>query len=161
MEVDMVNNDNISEDKYCDYEQCKRCGGACCKRCGCFFSPRDFQDLSFDGLKREFDKGYITIEIVDGEVAYLNGFSYVVRMRNVDGPIYEDRIWDRPLGNCILLTETGCKLDFAHRPTGGKMLIPDITSKSGCHSEYDTYSTVREWLPYKATLYKLANYYSG
>ena len=41
---------------------CSKCGGACCKMCGCHFSPDDFEDLSFEGLKKELLKGYISID---------------------------------------------------------------------------------------------------
>ena len=47
---------------------CAECGGTCCKSCGCHFSPSDFEDLSFDGLKKELQKGYISIDYVDGEL---------------------------------------------------------------------------------------------
>lgn len=43
-------------------EICKKCKGSCCKTMGCHYSPEDFKDLSFDGLKTEIDKGFISID---------------------------------------------------------------------------------------------------
>ena len=43
-------------------ELCSACGGICCKNMGCHYSPDDFSDLSFEGLKKEIDKGYISID---------------------------------------------------------------------------------------------------
>ena len=36
-------------------ELCKECKGQCCKNKGCHFSPDQFNDLSFEGLKKEID----------------------------------------------------------------------------------------------------------
>ena len=47
-------------------EICSKCKGFCCKRMGCHFSPDDFKDLTFDGLKKEIDKGYISIDWWEG-----------------------------------------------------------------------------------------------
>lgn len=54
---------NMKKDResYINYEMCKTCGGECCKQCGCIYLPEDFENLSFDYLKNEIDKGYISI----------------------------------------------------------------------------------------------------
>ena len=48
--------------KNVNVEICKGCGGECCQRCGCDFSPDDFQEISFEYLKQQMEKGYISIE---------------------------------------------------------------------------------------------------
>lgn len=138
-------------------ELCAKCGGHCCKRCGCFFSPDDFRVLNFEYLKQEIEKGYITIELVDLSEYYMEGFAYVVRARNANGPIVEKRLV-RPCGPCILLGEHGCALDYNHRPTGGRLLVP--REDGNCHAKYSTEHAIREWLNYQKLLRELADYFS-
>lgn len=150
---------HFDENKDCDYEKCKECGGKCCKRCGCFFSPDDFEDLSFDGIKKEMDKGHITVEVVDGDQFYIEGFIYTLRARNVEDSIFIG-LSDKKRSPCILLTEKGCKLDYEHRPTGGKLLIPGKTGNDvDCISKYDVPTALREWRAHQKLLHELASYY--
>ncbi len=138
-------------------ELCAQCGGKCCKRCGCAFSPDDFEDLSFEALKTEIEKGYITIEVVDGDQFYIAGFVLMLRVRNVGGLVYENRLYNRPRGQCILLTEHGCKLDWDHRPSGGKLLIPG--EGGNCQSRYSTERALREWEKHQGVLIRLSHYF--
>ncbi len=134
---------------------CSKCGGACCKMCGCHFSPDDFEDLSFEGLKKELLKGYISIDYVDEEIIYSDIGVYILRTRNQGAPIVDMGFRnDTP---CILLTEEGCKLDYEKRPTGGKLLIPDSNFK--CFSRYNIRDCCYEWKPYKNVLYKLTEFF--
>ena len=110
---------NIS--KNVNIEICSQCGGQCCKQCGCHFSPDDFEEISFEFLKKEIEKGYISIDYVDGEMIYQSIGVYILRARNKDAPVVDTGL---RRSACILLTEEGCKLDYEHRPTGGKLLIP-------------------------------------
>jgi len=41
---------------------CRECGGKCCKNMGCQFSPDDFKKISFNALKKEIEKGHISID---------------------------------------------------------------------------------------------------
>lgn len=138
-------------------ELCAKCGGHCCKRCGCFFSPDDFAVLNYEALEREIEKGYITIEKVDLSEIYEEGFAYVVRARNTNGPIIENRLV-RPGGPCMMLTEHGCALDYEHRPTGGRLLIP--RENGNCYAKYSTEHAIREWLNYQPLLEELARHFS-
>lgn len=142
---------------------CAECGGACCKACGCHFSPDDFKDTSFEGLKKEIEKGYISIDYVDGEIIYSDIGVYILRIRNQESPIVDTGF--RVRTSCILLTEQGCKLDYEHRPTGGKLLIPNSTSSFShqmkCHSKYSIEDCCYEWKPHKKVLYQLAEYFKN
>ena len=142
---------------------CSECGGECCKRCGCEFSPNDFQEISYEFLKKEIEKGFITIEFIDGGDLYelLDGV-LILRMRNKNSPIVDSVKKKTP---CILFTENGCKLDYEHRPTGGKLLRP-TTKKDGaifrrrsCSSTYSIESCCYEWWPHQRVLYELAEYF--
>lgn len=134
-------------------ELCAECGGCCCERCGCTFSPDDFKDLSFEGLKAEIEKGYIAIDEVDGDRFYIAGFYKILRVRNVDEPVYGGRT----CGPCILLAKDGCKLDFEHRPAGGKLMVP--AEATYCPTYYPTDHAIREWSKYQEVLDRLAEYF--
>lgn len=135
---------------------CSKCGGKCCKICGCHFSPDDFEEISFEFLKKELEKGYISIDYVDGEVIYQNFGVYILRIRNKNAGVV-DTSMIRQKRECILLTENGCKLDYAHRPTGGKLLIPDKNGR--CRSKYDIRDCCYEWKPHQRILLDLIEYF--
>lgn len=156
---------DYDQTKNIDYEICAECGGDCCKRCGCEFSPDDFENISFESLKTEIEKGYISIELIDREIILEDRSVYVLRVRNNCMPIV-DSGYRRGTG-CILLTEKGCKLDYEHRPTGGKLLIPSKEIKISllgenhrlCHSSYGIEECCYEWRPYQDILFQLADYF--
>lgn len=147
--------------KYSKPEICEECG-QCCKRCGCYFSPDDFTEISFDFLKKEIEKGYISIEYFEGNIINQNVGVYILRIRNQGAPIVDSGYKRTP---CILLKEDGCKLDYEHRPSGGKLLIPStrtvLFSKKlrDCLSDYTIKDCCFEWLPHKKILYKLSLYF--
>lgn len=144
---------NISRDV--NSEICSECGGECCKRCGCHFSPDDFKEISFDFLKTEMEKGYISIDYVDGEMILESVGVYILRARNQGFPIV-DTGYQRGT-QCILLTEKGCKLDYEHRPAGGRLLIP--AKDKGCRSNYEVEDCCYEWKPYQKILHQLIEYF--
>lgn len=142
---------------------CSKCGGECCKRCGCYFSPDDFKEISFEALKTEIERGYISIVIVWGKMALRDLDVYILRVRNQGAPIVDTELKRTP---CIFLTETGCKLTYEQRPSGGKLLIPSertshVSGKTerNCHSAYDIELCCYEWEPYQNILHQLAEYF--
>lgn len=141
---------------------CAKCGGRCCKGCGCHFSPDDFEDISFEGLKRELEKGYISIDLVDGEAFDRQGFFLILRIRNRKARIV-DLYYERG-EPCVLFTEKGCKLSYDKRPTGGRLLIPIELKCKGfsyldCHSAYTIEDCCMEWKPYQKILSELVHYF--
>lgn len=154
---------DYSASKNVNNQICAECGGECCKRCGCHFSPDDFQEISFDFLKKELEKGYISIDFVDGEMIYQNFGIYILRARNKDAPIVDLGYKRSP---CILLTEKGCKLDYEHRPTGGRLLIPSNKCHSlfgvaerRCNSTYSIDKCCYEWKSHQKLLHNLVEYF--
>lgn len=143
-------------------ELCAKCGGVCCKSCGCHFSPDDFVDISFEGLKKELEKGYISIDLIDGEMINRDGFFYILRIRNRDAKIVDLTYVRSP---CVLHTENGCKLSYDKRPMGGKLLIPVVYSNllgqrvTDCHSAYTIEDCCMEWKPYQKVLSELVHYF--
>ncbi len=150
-----------NEAKNCDYELCKKCGGKCCRLCGCEFSPDDFSDLSFEGLLKEIEKGYITLELVDGDQFYIAGWIWHVRMRNADQPIVVMPGTPNNKKGCIALKEDGCVFDYKHRPASGRLLIPARDERYfhwECHTDYGTHEALREWKAHQKVLHDLAKF---
>lgn len=131
-------------------EQCAICGGRCCKLMACHYSPMDFKDLSFDGLKAEIEKGKISIDWWEGAIP-----QYYLRARNVDAPIV-DPSWG---GVCVHLTEDGCALAFEERPLGGRSLEPRRKFTGRCVPHYTKEECKDEWAPYAETLVNLVAYF--
>jgi len=154
---------DYSDPKNVNAQICAECGGECCKRCGCHFSPDDFEEISFDFLKKEIEKGYITITFFSAENLHRDIGAYILRVRNQNTPIVYSGTKESP---CILLTENGCKLSYEDRPSGGKLLIPEkklkfIFNKEQriCPSRYSTRDCCYEWLPHKEILEQLSDYF--
>lgn len=142
---------------------CAKCGGKCCKSCGCHFSPRDFKDLSFEALKKEIEKGYISIDCIPEEICYKHVIFgvLILRVRNIDSPIVDACI-PRKLTGCIFLTPLGCLLSNKDRPTGGKALIPRfVNNQFRCSSNYDIYECSCDWYLYQDTLKQLLHYFKN
>ena len=136
-------------------EICSKCKGKCCKTMGCHYSPKDFEEISFEYLMSQIDKGYISIDWWEG-----NPFkddrnihrAFFLRVRNVESPIV-DPSWG---GVCILLTEDGCPLSFEERPKGARLLI---SSANKCKSLYTKENCCIDWIKYHDILEDLHDYY--
>ena len=141
---------------------CSTCKGECCKRCGCEFSPDDFEDLSYEGLKKKIEKGYISIECIRGDEIERRNDALYLRVRNLGSPIVDYALRKK---RCILLTDKGCKLGYEERPAGGKLLIPTIQTDGlifrsrCCKSSYSIEACCYEWAPHQRTLLELAWYF--
>ena len=137
---------------------CSQCKGKCCKQCGCHFSPDDFKEISFEFLKAEIEKGYISIDHVPSELLLERFGVNILRVRNQNAPIVET--WPRKSSPCILLTEKGCKLNYKKRPSGGQLLIPSKKGKKLiCHSKYDIDDCCYEWKPHQKIIQQLIDYF--
>lgn len=136
-------------------EICSKCKGKCCKTMGCHYSPKDFEEISFEYLMSQIDKGYISIDWWEGNPFEDNRNihrAFFLRVRNVESPIV-DPSWG---GRCSLLTETGCSLTYNERPTGGRLLIP---GEKNCVPKYTKEDCVKEWYKYNDILIKLYENY--
>lgn len=138
-------------------ELCSKCKGKCCKAMGCHFSPDDFEDLSFEGLKKEIDKGYISIDWWEGNPFDTDNRkeiprAFFLRIRNRDSKIINPS-WG---GVCSLLTDKGCILSYNKRPKGGRDLIPAVPE---CRITYTKDQCARDWYKYNDILSELEDYY--
>ena len=108
-------------------EECTKCKGGCCKSMGCHFSPTDFSEITFEALKNEIEKGFISIDWWEEDEP-----QYYLRMRHKNAPIV-DPSWG---GICMLLTDKGCPLPFEKRPLGARALKPREDKSEMCYSSY-------------------------
>lgn len=132
---------------------CSKCKGVCCTHMGCHYSPDDFKNKGFEALKREIDKGYISIDW--WENFELNGQKrkgYYLRIRNLNANVV-DPSWG---GTCMLLTKDGCPLEFKDRPKGARALIP---SKNRCCTLYTKYDAAVDWSKHIDVLDRLYDHY--
>ena len=79
-----------TEKDNCNHTLCAECGGECCKKVGCTFSPQDFirlspeHKLTPEGILNEVKKGYITLELYDGDQHYVEGLSQSMPNKPID-----------------------------------------------------------------------------
>lgn len=147
----MNNNEN--------FEICKRCGGGCCKSYGCFYSPKDFKDLSYEALKELIEKGNISIDSFDIDLnddeprLQERQRNYFLRARHVGGQVVDFSYG----GVCKMLTDKGCSYSWNERPYGGKKLIPSKNHK--CLGGYTKKECALDWLDHIEVLERLAEFF--
>ena len=134
---------------------CEKCGGKCCKRTGCYYSPKDFSEISFETLFKHLCKGYTSIYPIDGFYTGLQN-SLILKVRNVGEPVAIDKNYG--YNQCILLGEKGCSLSREKRPRGGRELIP---MENGCITGYTFREIVGDWAPYQLLLLHLYKIFYG
>ena len=153
--------------KHEDRDVCRECGGFCCKKSGCDYSPKDFKDLSLNGVLNILECGNISIVSVVSFELLPNGKKcctpfLFLRARNVDRDIVDIMSYRK---QCSMLTETGCSYDLEHRPSGGSNLLPlGIDPDTGipmCHPDEDPSTIVRPWESYQKVLTKAVKRLTG
>ncbi|MBQ6840744.1 MAG: hypothetical protein IJO63_01330 [Bacilli bacterium] len=149
------------ENKYENKELCASCGGKCCKKGGCQYAPQDFESLKFDYLLEKLQEGYISIvsviDFIDFKGKLIANPMLYIKSRNVNRPIV-DLISMRTA--CSALTDTGCRYDFEHRPSGGINLIPS-NGPEGCYPEKNPLEFIMMWQSQQQVLRKLIKRITG
>lgn len=126
--------------------QCATCKGACCKQMPGHYSPTDFSDLSFEGLKAEIEKGCIAIDWWESDPK-----EYYLRARHIGEEIVHGS-WG---GVCVNLGPAGCRLDWEERPLGCRNLKPRESSRGDCKGTYTKRQSVDDWKAYDSVLREL------
>ncbi len=140
---------------------CKKCGGFCCKKSGCDYLPRDFSDLSFNGLYQKLQEGNISIVASLGFEKLPNGklianpFLYL-RARNKNREIID--LFSMKT-TCSMLTEGGCSYSHNERPFMGKNLVP--ASEQKCFPLEDPNKLMDDWMSYQKVLSKIVKRMTG
>lgn len=147
-------------------EVCKECGGSCCLRAPCHWSPKDIEDLSFEGLKKLLkEKKYISVLRFPGcvcdaclrDVECNNFFYYILRTRTRGTGIAAIATRIKKDDKCILLKPDGCNISFDERPMGARLLIPEKEKR--CKHLYDLDDCIYDWKDYQDVLRKVFHYF--
>ena len=143
---------------------CKECKGYCCKKCGCAYYVEDFEDLSFESLKKELEKETISITSVI-EMDKIHG-------QMINNPVLFLRVRNRKRGiidlfsektRCSLLTPDGCPYSLEERPLGAMMLLPKKDHDTlACETLKEVNDiTIENWKKHQEVLKRLVKYYTG
>lgn len=128
---------------------CIPCGGKCCKALPGSCAPEDFKDLSYAGLKAVLLEGKYQI---DYTIQGGNPLYYYIRPRTIQD---KDKLLSASWGGqCILLTDTGCSLNFEERPYQCKTLVPKNDTQKSCEQPKGVtkITTAVLWRPYQGIL---------
>lgn len=131
-------------------KMCNDCGN-CFRSMPGHYSPNDFEDLSFEGLKTEIDKGRIAIDWWEGDY----GPEYYLRARHDNENIVHGS-WG---GMCVNLRSDGCILPFEGRPLGCRALKPRDTFGGRCNNSYSKKDCKNDWRDYADVLKRLVVVY--
>lgn len=158
IELFKTHKEDISENQefYTDTESCTKCGGRCCKKTSCLYSPSDLKEVTYESIRELIDSGKASIDWMMDSKTEDGRYYFFLRVREVGGNAL-DPSYGKP---CSMLTEKGCKFNYAERPKGGRLLR--TTVKIGeCHSDYDKEQAKEEWFEYEKILHKLFYEYSN
>lgn len=131
--------------------ECSECKGQCCKDKGCSLAPEDMlKELNKeDGELRDQiltllndENGLYAIDYFSEEA----GPCFYLRMRH---KCY-NFIGVDAMGECVALTETGCRLSPEKRPKGGRYLESKPDRK--CVQHYSREQMCTDWAPYSDIL---------
>lgn len=140
-------------------ELCSRCGGSCCRNTGCSYLPIDFKDMSFSSLKKELEKGYISIIAQIIIIDYKVKVNLFMRTRNVGRPIVDLLSTS---SSCCLWSEKGCPLSPEERPSIGILCIPGYENGClQCHPIVSDDILEVPWKKHQKTLRALVSHFTG
>ena len=141
----MTTDERWIREKTLNPEMCKKCGGKCCKQCCCAYFPEEFPDLSFEAIYKKISLNEVKID----------SLYFLESLYNpLDEPIHYLRVANKENGECIFLTDMGCKLSYEERPAGGRLLVPFW---SGCYYLYTQKEFIEKWIPHQKLLKDLIN----
>lgn len=144
-----------------NYDLCAKCGGFCCKKSGCDYVPSDFNSLAMNDIIELLNSNNISIvsqlmfdKLSNGKLV-CQPFLYL-RARNTGRDAIDLFSFKT---KCSLLTDTGCKLSYEERPTGGKNLIPKENMK--CYHTNNPQEDMKKWEAYQKVLAKVVKKVTG
>jgi Fe-S-cluster containining protein len=136
--------------KYENKEFCKKCGGLCCKNIPGNYYPSDFNlpetnptQEDFNKLKKIINDPNIAVDWWEDDIP-----KHFLRPAIKKAKRKFDPTWG---GECIFLTETGCKLTYEKRPLECRNVEPvDLDKDEKCimHGNLNKESAYKAWLSY-------------
>ncbi len=124
---------------------CSACGGICCKSSGGLVFPGDFGEINLNTLIQVFKSGLYAVDYLDSRTNEMSS-DYYIRTRLINAK----KVFD-PKGNgqCVILTENGCKLSFHLRPKGCRELVPNPPNCYFPNNSINLKTCVEAWKPYE------------
>ncbi|RKD25935.1 hypothetical protein BEP19_03135 [Ammoniphilus oxalaticus] len=145
----------MSKVNYTDEQLCATCQGACCKYYAGSALPSDFESISVTALTEKFASGEWAVDIWDGdprEGMSIFDEAYFIRPAhtNAIGKVFDFSTG----GECVHLTQMGCRLTSEQRPAGCRLLKPGIDAciPLGATSQ----DAAVAWLPYTRDILEAA-----
>lgn len=131
--------------------QCSTCKGKCCQHMPGHYSPADFADLSFEGLKAKIEEGNIAIDwwSNDGQKEY-----YLRARHHCENIVHGS--WG---GVCVNLSPAGCRLSWEERPLGCRNLKPRESSRGDCRGSYTKEKCKNDWKEHAEVLNRLVEHF--
>lgn len=139
-----------NEKDYTNSSICKECGGHCCKKCPGEFIPSDFGEDKisiFTNILRMLKNGTLRFhsEIIQKDFdTNIPDHSIAVDVISPATKPESRNVWG--WGECVFLSDSGCKLSFSKRPTVCKYLIPCEDHK--CRTKLLYEFVYLQWLEY-------------
>lgn len=131
---------------------CLSCGSCCCKHIPGIFHPEQFNNQ--EEIKALLLTGDYAIDCWEAENSI-----YYLRPATTNGESIFDFSWG---GQCIFLTQKGCKLNRENMPAGCLGLKPKKKKIDHCKArENEKYLASLEWLNSKYDLEKIGNKIMG
>jgi Fe-S-cluster containining protein len=134
---------------------CSKCEGACCKKMPGILHPKDVLDIG--ELLRSGD---YAVDWWEGDPRKNKDDMeecYFIRPRVKDAETIFDPSWG---GECVFLSENGCRLSFKDRPFGCRNLLPKKNDTGECRDaagrEKREYAML--WIKYQDEIEKFYDY---
>lgn len=138
-----------------DKEICRSCGGKCCKALPGSLVPRDIGEVTVPALVELFNTGLYSIDWWEGDPREEKDEidqAYFIRPRIKGTRKLFDGAWG---GECIFLTDAGCKFQLKDRPSQCRTLKPTEGERCvGAHGK-NYYAIL--WLPYTDLILEAAS----
>lgn len=127
---------------------CAECKGLCCASLGCSLAPEDLhRALGTDTCDRESVLALLqNSDFAIDSFGYQGKRFYFLRMKHKCFTF----IGVDAMGECIALTETGCRLSYEERPKGGRYL--EAKPDRQCVQHYTKEDMITDWIPYQTIL---------
>lgn len=146
-------------EEYQDATICSACEGLCCQKLPGATQPEDLGGVTLGKLLKLLRSGLWAIDWWDGdprEGKYRLQRAEFLRpaIKGYEGLVFHGS-WG---GECVFLTNTGCKLSFEKRPISCRALEPVKGSHCIDHSPGEgsngKHKSAKAWLPYRHLLKK-------
>lgn len=137
---------------------CRACGGACCKSYPGTAWPEQFGPDILSGLRKALASGEWEIDWWEGVLDGIDSPNFIRPAVKIDDRNTEAKL-RRGLrrGECVFLSDEGCKLSWEERPSMCKALVPNASMVCDDVGEYTKEAGARAWIPFQDLIEEAAS----